>query len=260
MNPVAQGAIALVGGSEHGPGCEAIDRALLASSGAARPVVAVLPFASSLRTRARTVGRAVEWWTAMGAVPLIAAPETGQRSDLVDHADVIVLTGGVPDRLSARLLGTPLWSQVVARWHAGAALSGSSSGAMLFGSHRQSVRAPLAVRSGAALLAGLAVAPHHQQWAPRALASWRTRTHPHLTILGIEDATALIALPDGDRGPTWRVLGAGGLAVRRGTSTRVYRSGDVVAPESLGLWTPPVPQRTIDVAELPAPERRPQVA
>lgn len=231
------GALALLGGSEHGPGCEAIDRALLTATGAARPVIAVLPFASSLRTRARTVGRAVEWWTALGAVPLVAAPETGERSALVAHADVVVLTGGVPDRLHGRLLGTPLWRQVVARWHAGAAVSGSSSGAMLLGSARQSVRPPFRVVPGASFLPGLAVAPHHQQRGPRAVASWRTRTHPHLTILGIEDATALVALP-GTEGPRWQVLGAGALHVRRGLHTRVYRGGDAVAPESLGLWMP----------------------
>jgi peptidase E len=232
------GALALLGGSEHGPGCETIDRALLTSSGTARPVVAVLPFASSLRTRARTVGRAVEWWTALGAVPLVATPETGERSALVAHADVVVLTGGVPDRLHARLLGTPLWRQVVARWHAGAALAGSSSGAMLLGSARQSVRPPFRVVPGASLLVGVAVAPHHQQLGPRTVASWRSWTHPHLAILGIDDATALVALPGAD-GPRWQVLGAGALHVRRGLHTRVYRGGDAVAPESLGLWLPP---------------------
>lgn len=251
------GALALIGGSEHTPGCEPVDRALLGATGAARPVVAVLPFASSLRTRARTVGRAIEWWTAMGAVPLVAAPETEERSAVVEHADLVVLTGGVPDRLHARLLGTPLWSQIVARWTAGAALSGSSSGAMLLGSARQSVRPPLRVIPAAGLVPGTAVAPHHQQTVPRALASWRTRTHTHLTILGLEDATALVALPAAT-GPTWRVLGAGELTVRRGASARVYRHGDAVAPESLGLWpsTPPVLEElaTIDL------ERRPQVA
>lgn len=249
------GALALLGGSEHGPGCEAIDRALLTSTGSARPVIAVLPFASSLRTRARTVGRAVEWWTALGAVPLVAAPETGERSPLVAHADVVVLTGGVPDRLHARLFGTPLWRQVVARWYAGAAVSGSSSGAMLLGSARQSVRPPFRVVPGASLLPGVAVAPHHQQLGPRVVASWRTRTHPHLTILGLDDATALISLP-GATGRRWQVLGAGALRVRRGLHTRVYRGGDAVAPESLGLWMAAVAED----APAGARERRPQAA
>lgn len=256
------GALALVGGSEHTPGCEPIDRALLGATGACRPVVAVLPFASSLRTRARTVGRAIDWWTAMGAVPLVAAPETGQRSAVVEHADLIVLTGGVPDRLHARLLGTPLWAQVVARWSAGAALSGSSSGAMLLASARQSVRPPFRVVPAAGLVPGTAVAPHHQRTVPRALATWRTRTHTHLTILGLEDATALVAAPGGT-GTGWQVLGAGQLTVRRGASARRYRRGDAVAPESLGLW-PPAPTPVVDELRHAEPaaelERRPQVA
>lgn len=253
------GALALLGGSEHGPGCEAVDEALLRASGAVRPVVAVLPFASSLRTRARTVGRAIEWWTAMGAVPLVAAPETGETASVVAHAHVIVLTGGVPDRLHGRLYGTPLWRQVLERWSTGAALTGSSSGAMLLGAARQSVRPPFRVAPASGLLPGVAVAPHHQQAVPRALARWRARTHPHLAILGIEDATGLVAVP-GAAGPTWRVLGAGSMTVRRGAHVRTYHAGDAVAPESLGLWTPMRSEPVVEVASAVARERRPQVA
>jgi hypothetical protein len=108
---------------------------------------------------------------------------------------------------------------------------------------------------GASLLPGVAVAPHHQQLGARVVASWRTRTHPHLTILGLDDATALISLP-GATGRRWQVLGAGALRVRRGLHTRVYRGGDAVAPESLGLWMAAVAED----APAGARERRPQAA
>ncbi len=233
------GPLALVGGSEHTPPCATTDRALLRSTAADRPVVAVLPFASSVRTRARTVGRALEWWSSLGAVPLVVAPEAGERSRVVEHADLIVLTGGVPDRLHDRLLGTPLWSQVVARWRAGAVLSGSSSGAMLLGSVRQSVRAPFPVVPAAGLVPGVAVAPHHQQPAPRSLATWRSQTHPHLTIVGLDDATALVGWAGAvTASARWQVFGPGRLTVRRGLFTRTYHDGEVVAAQTLGLWTP----------------------
>lgn len=214
------GLLALLGGREHHPGCEAIDRAILAAVPSSAARVAIVPMASSLRTRARTVGRAVGWWEHLGATPIVASPDPGTARRQLDAADVIVLTGGVPDRLGRRLCDTAIGDHVVARWRDGASLVGSSSGAMILAAWRQTVRPPFAVRTGLGVLPDTAVAPHHDLTIPRLVAATRARTHPHLTIIGIDDMTALVG-----RHGSFHVRGVGGVTVRRGTWQRRYPEG-----------------------------------
>lgn len=214
------GLLALIGGREHHPGCEDIDQAVLVAARTSSPRVVIVPMASSLRTRARTVGRAVGWWDHLGATTIVASPDPETARRQLDSADVIVLTGGVPDRLERRLSDTSVGEHVVARWRAGASLVGSSSGAMVLAAWRQTVRPPFAVRTGLGLLPDTAVAPHHDLAIPRLVATTRARTHPHLTIVGIDDMTALVG-----RDGTFHVRGAGGVTVHRGTWQRRYRQG-----------------------------------
>ncbi|MTV24802.1 hypothetical protein FTX61_05130 [Nitriliruptoraceae bacterium ZYF776] len=226
--------LALLGGQEHTPGCEPIDRRLLELTGVARPVVGIVPLASSFRTRARTVGRAVGWWRLLGVEVTVAAATEADRQathDAIARADLLVLTGGVPDRLHARLAGSSVWAHLVARWRAGVPLSGSSSGAMIAAGHRQQVRPPFRVVAGFGLAPDLAVAPHHDTPGARRLADLRVRTHPHLTIVGIDDRTALVHTG------RYEVLGAGAVTVRRGRWQRVHRHGEVVDPADLGIVT-----------------------
>lgn len=228
------GLLALLGGGEHLPGCEPIDRYLLDHTRASAPTVVVVPFASSLRTRARTVGLAVEWWERLGAQVLVCPPVWEAEPWLFDRADVIALTGGVPDRLHGRLADTALWGRIARRWRAGAHLAGSSSGAMVLGAWRQAVRPPFAVRPGLGLVPGVAVAPHHERPAVQRVARLRASTHPHLTILGIDERTALVG-----RDGQFRVLGRGRVEIHRGAWRRRLDPGDDV---DLGrLWPRPAP-------------------
>lgn len=215
--------LALVGGGEHRPGCEPIDQHLLDATPPGRPIVAVVPFASSLRTRARAVGQAIEWWEALGADVLVAGRDAPSAIGAISSADVVVLTGGVPDRLAARLAGSPVLRAIVARHRAGAHVAGSSSGAMVLGAARQAVRPPFGLLPAAGLVPGVAVAPHHQRPSVARLARIRSRSHPHLVLLGIDDRTGLVG-----HGDTWVVRGVGAVTVARGTWVRTYGSGDVV--------------------------------
>lgn len=239
------GLLGLIGGREHGPGCDATDRRVLAAVPHADPVVAVVPLASSLRTRARTVGRAVGWWEHLGATTVVTGPDLRATRRLLHRADVIVLTGGVPDRLHQRLVGSGIDADVVARWRAGTHLVGSSSGAMVLAGVRQSVRPPFGVLPGLGLLPATAVAPHHELGLPRAVATWRTRTHPHTLIVGIDEATGLVG-----RAGSFEVFGPGRVIARRGSWQRTYRSGDQLDLVRLGAPAPPGPVRA-DPAAFP---------
>lgn len=227
------GLLAVVGGNEHTPGCESIDNQLLKAADGPTPVVAVITLAASARTRARVVGLAIEWWEHLGATVLVAPPEPVPAIETIDRADIVVLTGGIPDRLYRRLLGSPLWHRIVERWTDGAHLSGSSSGAMVLAAWRQSVRLPFGVAPGFGLLPSVAVAPHHDLPVPRTVASWRARTHPHVIIVGIDARTGLIGRP-----PTFEVRGRGRVTVRRGSWQRSLGRGEVL---ELPFGATPVP-------------------
>lgn len=237
------GLLALLGGREHGPGCEPIDRMVLDATGRPDPLVAVVPLASSLRTRGRTVGRAVGWWDDLGATTVVAGPDPEATRRLLDRADIVVLPGGVPDRLHHRLLGGGLDAHLVARWQAGVHLVGSSSGAMVVGSDRQTVRPPFAVRPGFGLLPNVAVAPHHELTVPRSVAAWRAHTHPHTVIVGIDEATGLVG-----RDGRFRVLGLGTVTVRRGAWVRVHRSGEQIDLRRLGIVPADTPATPVELA------------
>lgn len=218
------GPIALIGGSEHLPGCEAIDRWLLAATGSAIPVVTVVPLASSIRTHGRAVERARRWWRSLGVEAVIAGPTAAERDRSIERADIIVLTGGVPDRLYTRLHCSMTWQVIIERWRQGAALSGSSSGAMVMASHRQSVRPPFRVAPGFGLIANAAVAPHHELGFPRRVAGRRARQLPGLVIIGVDERTALIRT----RSNEFRVVGSGGVTIRKGQTVDHYPRGAVV--------------------------------
>lgn len=236
------GLLGLIGGREHGAGCEAIDRHLLDAVAHDDPVVAVIPLASSMRTRARTIGRAVGWWDHLGATTVVAGLDRTSTPRLLRRADVLVMTGGVPDRLYRRLLDGGLHTEIVARWRAGAHLVGSSSGAMVLAGVRQSVRPPFGVVPGFGLLPGVAIAPHHELGAPRTLAAWRSRTHPHALIVGIDEATGLVG-----RDGRFRVLGTGTVVVRRGSWQRTYLAGGTLDLARHGMLDPVGEARRVPV-------------
>jgi peptidase E len=224
------GLLALLGGGEHTVGCEAVDAHLLTQVDSPRPVVTIVPLAAGPRARARTVSLAVTWWKQLGATVVVAPRAINGALQAVDEADIVVLPGGMPDRLHGRLVGTPLWHRIVDRWRQGTHVSGSSSGAMVLGRWRQSVLPPFALQTGFDLVPSVAVAPHYDQPVPRAFAAWRARTHPRLTIVGIDERTALVG-----REGSFRVFGVGGVTVRRHLALQTWQAGEgLVLSDVLG--------------------------
>lgn len=134
------GPLALLGGGEHLDGCEPIDHWLLEATGRAAPRV-IVP----------------------GQLPHAAALEA------VAEADLLVLPGGILERLFTALGAAPLREAVLDRWRAGARCRGRrpvrwccSRGSC--GSPR---RAPLALTPGLGALHGYVAAPHFDQFVRR---------------------------------------------------------------------------------------------
>ena len=139
------GPIGLQGGLEHYEPTLPIDRRLLDEVGVFVPEIVILPLAS-FKSQAVTAGvLAREHWTRLGARARVVIPGSGREEMAVEvlaGADVIVLPGGVPNRLFGALTGTPILEMILAKWEAGAGITGSSAGAMALFSQRLNLYPP----------------------------------------------------------------------------------------------------------------------
>jgi cyanophycinase-like exopeptidase len=112
---------------------------------------------------------------------------------------------------------TPAWEAIVDAWRHGAALAGSSAGAMAIGEWtllraRRPGDARRRYAPALGLVRGLAVVPHLDEfgeaWLPSAVSA---RPRDDAVLLGIEARTAAAWAPG--RGGGWTAMGAGGVDV-----------------------------------------------
>lgn len=244
-----RGALALVGSGEYTGAMGATDSWLLATlGGPARSQVALIPTASALEP-----GQP-ERWNALGAahfgglgarvtpLSLLGREDATARAsaDALREANFYYFSGGNPEYLAETLEGSPAWEVIRARHSAGAVVAGCSAGAMMLGSYLLQVRAiregrPPSWRRGLGLAEGLAVLPHFDR-VGRFLDDGRLRAAvaaaPRgVTVVGIDEDTALVRLPSEGGGPRrWRVMGRQSVSVfdETGAAT-VYRAGESVA-------------------------------
>jgi len=219
------GSIALVGGNEFRPDCEPMDRALLAKIGG-RPAVVILPTAAARENPARAAENGVRYFKRLGAnaeAAMVIDSATGQEMKWVariQNADLVYFTGGDPIYLLGIMRNSPAWQAVLEAWKTGRMLAGSSAGAMIFGGK---MWAPgEGWREGLGLLPGLAVIPHHARLATLWNAQqMRASLLPGITLLGIDEATALL-------GPPWQVLGAGKVAAYKAAKPEFFTPGQLL--------------------------------
>ena len=197
------GPLVLVGGGEFRPGLDQLDAGLLASLGTSE--VAVLPTAAAFERPERAVATAVDHFEALGAavreVPVLNRPDAHEPEhvEAVRSARFLYLTGGSPLHLRSVLKETPLWEALLEAWRGGAALVGSSAGAMVLGDPMVDPRGG-AFTLGLGLVENLAVIPHLG-----AAAEHRTLklAPPGVHLVGLPEQTAVIKDADG-----WRAAGA----------------------------------------------------
>jgi cyanophycinase len=243
--PTAPGPLALLGGGEHRYGCEPIDRWLMDRVGRGQVRVTVIPAASNAATLPSTAALARNYWTELGADVTIVAPHQRMHAQAAALAepDIIVLTGGVPGRLVRTLAASPVWERVLQLWRDGAALSGSSAGAMALFAWRLALRAPHPLRLIPALgpLRDDVCVPHFDRFVTSmpALHPWVRRMErgfSGLGVLGLDESTALVI--DGEHS---HVHGRGAVTLIDGQGWRTHVAGTAVAlPRPLLI----PPQRT----------------
>ena len=222
------GPIGLLGGLEHYEPTLPLDRRILDEVGVFAPQVVILPLASFRRQAPAAGALAYDQWTRLGAHATVVLPGPAFESraiEAVARADVIVLPGGVPNRLMDGLAGSPVLIEIVARWQAGAAITGSSAGAMNLFEKRLNLYPPDPFRliPGLGLLSGYLAAPHFDRLRVR---SWYRPFIGRLDVLaviGIDESTGLVG-----RDGSMQVLGAGTVSIATGAGIDHYPSGSMI--------------------------------
>src|SRR5262245_38137095 len=211
------GPLALVGGDELNPGNEPQDRILVAAAGGG-PAYVVATAAARQRPDL-AVANARRWFGGLGLdvdqLPLTKGSQA-TSADIAASARsgrFFYLVGGDPGLVPKVLAGTAAWEAIVEAWRDGAALAGSSAGAMALGSwtlirDRMPGDDRRRYRGALSLVPNVAVIPHlstfGERWIPSALEAAPTDA----ILLGIDERTAAL-FADG----SWRVEGGGTVVV-----------------------------------------------
>lgn len=220
------GLLLLNGGDEFHPGNEPQDREFIAAAGD-RPAYVVATAARRQRPDL-AVANAQRWFGSLGLkveeLPVYTRSDaaSAELTGRAGTAGALYLTGGDPGLLAMTLRGSRVWDAMVQAWRGGAALGGSSAGAMAlcewtlvmarWPHHHQRRPAP-----ALGLVPGTAVLPHYETMGSR----WSVAEPPDgLTLLGLDERTSAVW-----DGAGWHAAGAGGVTVIAGEETRRYQAG-----------------------------------
>jgi cyanophycinase len=181
------------------------------------------------------VAHARDWFARFGldVVELPVRNRTQARSsetaDLAAQGRFFYLVGGDPGIVPDVLLDSPVWRAIVAAWLSGAALAGSSAGAMALGEWKL-IRGRYpgdrrrSYRDALGLLPGVAVLPHFatfgREWVVSAL---EERPSDAVVLLGIDERTAAVW-----SGGRWRTMGDGAVTVITTAEEHSFGSGEAI--------------------------------
>ena len=227
------GPLALVGGAELGPGNEPQDR-LLAEAAGDGPAF-VLATAAARHRPELAVANAAGWFARFG-LEIEELPATGRRQtrDPANAARAregrfFYLVGGDPGVVPTTLRETPLWAGVVDAWRRGAALGGSSAGAMALAEWTLTRDARPGddrrrYSPGLGLVPGVVVIPHFETFGGGWVGSARERApHDAVVLLGLDERTAAVWTEG-----AWGAMGPGSVTVIRGDTRTTFASGDPI--------------------------------
>lgn len=227
------GPLALVGGNELNPGNEPQDRVLVAAAGAGPAFV--LATAAGRRHAEMAVRHATIWFRGLGLeiqeLPAIRRRDvtSAQIAGRALDGRFFYLVGGDPGKVPSTLAGTTVWDAVVAAWLGGAALAGSSAGAMAFGEwtlirDRRSGDINRRYARGLGLVPRIAVIPHFdtfgEGWVAGSIAG---RPQKDAVLVGIDERSAAL-WQDG----VWRACGPGRVTVFADGERARFQEGETV--------------------------------
>lgn len=232
VRPSPAGTLALVGGDEFHPGNEDQDRVL---ADAAKPGPAfVVPTAAARQGPQEAAANATRWFGPLGLrleeLPVLKRADANSKeiAERAHSGGFFYLVGGDPGLVVQVLSGSRVWQAIFEAWRSGAALAGSSAGAMALCSHTL-IRASWPNRFNRRPLDALgvvpntAVLPHFETFGHRWIESAR-RELPGVTLLGIDERTAAV-WSQGE----WRAAGPGEVTILHGERSAKFHRGNKIA-------------------------------
>lgn len=230
------GPVALVGSGEYLPVMTEMEGALIAGR---PPRYVQLPTAAGQEgpgSLSRWVGLGAEQAERLGveAVAVMAidraSAEDPELATQVKGAGLIYLSGGSPPYVADTLRASLVWSAIVEEWEAGAALAGCSAGAIALTDWVPNIRRPEApARAGLGVVKGLRVLPHFDRmarWAPQLAESIVAALPPGVTLVGIDEETAIVS--DGSDLRRWVVHGRQAAWVCGPDGRTAFRAGEEI--------------------------------
>jgi cyanophycinase len=194
----------------------------------------VVPTAAARQGPDKAVATAQDWFRRLGLAleELQVLTRTDAQSKVTAEraaeGGLFYLVGGDPGYVVKVLEGSRVWSAIEDAWRRGAALAGSSAGAMALGAAsliraRWPKREPRRPLSALGVVPGISVLPHYEVFGHRWVESAQ-EADPSLTLVGIDERTA--AFWDGS---VWRVDGPGTVTVINGDESTRSASGEVIS-------------------------------
>jgi cyanophycinase len=156
----------------------------------------------------------------------VISPENAERARV---GRFFYLVGGDPGLVPKTLAGTPVWDAIVQAWRDGAALAGSSAGAMALGEwtlirDRRPGDARRRYRQALALVPGIAVVPHFdrfgERWVDSALAS---APRDDMVLVAVAERSSAL-WQDG----LWKAFGPGVVTIITLSDRRRFPPGERV--------------------------------
>ena len=230
-HPVS-GALALVGGDEFNPGNEEQDRIL--AGAADRGPAFVVPTAAARQKPEQSVAHATAWFKKLGLdmveLPVLKRTDANSKvlAEQARGGGLFYLVGGDPGLVVQVLESSRVWNAIFEAWIDGAALAGSSAGAMALCSHSL-IRASWPNRvnrrptDALGVVPDTALLPHFETFGHKWVESAK-RALPDTTLLGVDERSAALWI-DGE----WRAAGPGAVSVIKGSKVERYTTGMKVA-------------------------------
>ena len=222
----------MAGGNEFNPGNEEQDRVLAAAAGSGAAYV--VPTAAARQGPDRAVAHAQDWFhqfrLELEELPVLKRVDANSKdvAALARGGGFFYLVGGDPGLVVQVLHSSRVWSAITEAWHGGAALAGSSAGAMALCSHTL-IRASWPNRfnrrptDALGLVADTAVLPHFETFGHRWVES-AEQALPGATLLGIDERSAAVW-----HDAKWHAMGPGVVTLIKAGKSRRFESGKQIA-------------------------------
>jgi cyanophycinase len=220
------GHLILEGGAEFNGRMSEPDLRAMELAGGKDAPICILPTAAAPDNNHRRAGNyGTHWFLRLGAKRVFVVDVIDKRSAndpalaaQIRDAKLIYLLGGFPRFLCETLQDSLCWSAALEAFADGAALAGSSAGAMVMCEHYYDPHKKEILR-GLNLLPNACVVPHFSTYGKHWVASLGQRL-PEAALIGIDERTGMVST-DGE----WEVLGGGEVTVYRGGATVRYGRG-----------------------------------